>query len=199
MADMMDMIGTLEALYVDALVDASENFDAGVQKITTEDSGGVKYSFGVTQDIIDNYVDAAYEKNNTEDYKKYAIPTKRLIDDVSAEVNIQGYAHALRDNDIRHIKYSHGEETNEKYPVTKEDLKIIPWLVENYDKVFVVKRGGNRTGIIYVKAISGGLTYYLEQVTTIYGNEPLLINKQMIKTGAQDIPDIKGLKDAITK
>ena len=43
-ADMKDMIGTLEALCMDALVDASENFDAGVQKITTEDSGGVKYS-----------------------------------------------------------------------------------------------------------------------------------------------------------
>ena len=46
-ADMKDMIGTLEALYMDALVDASENFDAGAQKITTEDSGGVngpKYS-----------------------------------------------------------------------------------------------------------------------------------------------------------
>ena len=42
-ADMKDIIGTLEALYMDALVDASENFDAGVQKITTEDSGGVKY------------------------------------------------------------------------------------------------------------------------------------------------------------
>ena len=42
-ADMKDMIGTLQALYMDALVDASENFDAGVQKITTEDSGGVKY------------------------------------------------------------------------------------------------------------------------------------------------------------
>ena len=42
-ADMKDMIGTLQALYMDALVDASENFDAGVQKITTEDSGGVRY------------------------------------------------------------------------------------------------------------------------------------------------------------
>jgi hypothetical protein len=42
-ADMKDMNGTLQALYMDALVDASWNFDAGAQKITTEDSGGVKY------------------------------------------------------------------------------------------------------------------------------------------------------------
>ena len=43
-ADMQDMIGTLQALYMDALVDASENFDGGTQKNTTAESGGVKYS-----------------------------------------------------------------------------------------------------------------------------------------------------------
>ena len=50
-ADMQDMIGTLQALYMDALVDASENFDAGVQKITTAESGGVKYSIERTQNM----------------------------------------------------------------------------------------------------------------------------------------------------
>ena len=49
-ADMKDIIGTLEALYMDALVDASENFDAGVQKITTPESGGVKYSLRAFED-----------------------------------------------------------------------------------------------------------------------------------------------------
>ena len=42
-ADMKDMIGTLQALYMDALVDASENFDAGVQKITTQESDAAKF------------------------------------------------------------------------------------------------------------------------------------------------------------
>ena len=36
-------------------------------------------------------------------------------------------------------------------------------------------------------------------LNTIYGNENLLVNKQMIKTGISDIPDLPGLKDAITK
>ncbi|MBQ6885751.1 MAG: hypothetical protein IJN56_08475, partial [Clostridia bacterium] len=136
---------------------------------------------------------------NTEDYKKYAIPTEKLINDVSDEIDISDYVHALRDNDIRHIKNSHGEETNEKYPVTSDDIKLIPWIVQNYDKVFVIRRVKGKTGIIYVKVNEDGLIYFLEQVTTIYGNEPLLVNKQMIKTGIEDIPNLKGFVDAINK
>lgn len=169
----------------------------------TQESGrsirDVKFNFGVTQEIINKYVDAAYEKENTEDYKKYSEVSERLMNDVSDEIDLTGYNHALRDNDIRHIRNSHGENTNEKYPVTKEDIKNIPWIVENYDKVYVVQRDSKRKGLIYVKASTDGLVYYLEQITSKYGGEPLLINKQMIKTGMEDIPNLFGLRDAITK
>lgn len=118
---------------------------------------------------------------------------------MQADIDLNGYAHALRDNDIRHIRNSHGENTQEKYPVTKQDIKNIPWIVENYDKVYTIKRNDGRTGIMYVKVNDQGTVYYLEQVTSKYGNEPLLVNKQMIKTGIDDIPDLPGLIDAITK
>lgn len=165
----------------------------------TAQPDGVKFSFGVTQSDIDLYVDAAYANKNQKDFQKYAQVSPKLQNAVQPEINIDGYAHALRDNDIRHIRNSHGEHTNEKYPVTKQDIKKIPWLVENYDKVYVVRRDDGRTGIIYVKVNEQGIVYYLEQATTKYGNEPLLINKQMIKTGINDIPNLPGLKDAITK
>ena len=97
----------------------------------------VHFINGITQETINDYVDAAYLKQNKRDYQKYSEPTGRLISDVSSEVDITGYSHALRDNDIRHIKNSHGEDTNEKYPVTKEDLEKIPYIVEYYDKGFV--------------------------------------------------------------
>lgn len=48
-ADMKDVISTFEALYGDALLDASENFDAEAQKNTAV--GGVKYS--IREDIVD--------------------------------------------------------------------------------------------------------------------------------------------------
>lgn len=168
-------------------------------KKSTIQGDGVAYSFGVTQDDINRYVDAAYNKENTEDYKKYAEVSDRLQEDVADEIDLSGYSHALRDNDIRHIRNSHGEKTAEKYPVTKEDIKNIPWIVEHYDKVVVVKRNDGRVGVVYVKTAENGLVYYLEQATETYGNEPLLINKQMIKTGIDDIPDLPGLAEAITK
>ena len=159
----------------------------------------VNYKFGVTQKNINDYVDAAFENQNTQEYKKYAIPSERLISDVSDEISLEGYSHALRDNDIRHIKNSHGENTSEKYPIAADDIKLIPWLVENYDKVIVVNRKDGKTGLVYVKKMEDNLVYYLEQVTQKYGNESLLVNKQMIKTGMFDIPDLPELPESIAK
>lgn len=168
------------------------------QKNTT-DNGDVKYSFGVSQSEINDYVEAAYAKENTEDYKKYAEPSERLLNDVANEIDIDGYSHALRDNDIRHIRNSHGEETNEKYPVTKDDIKLIPWIVENYDKVFVKTNAKNQPGIVYVKVIPDNIIYYVEAVTEEYHKEKLLINKQMLKVGIDEIPNLHGLIAAINK
>ena len=84
-ADMQDMIGTLQALYMDALVDASENFDGGVQKITTEDSGGVKYSTGLQNQ-------AQITANLTDAQRTEILQTKNIVAPVyagEADVSIQ--------------------------------------------------------------------------------------------------------------
>ena len=196
------------AVYESALASGDTDYVQVVSEGKTEmlspispvQSDGVNYSFGVTQKDIDIYVDDAYDNKNTEDYKKYATVSNKLLNDVKNEIDVSEYSHALRDNDIRHINNSHGEgRTNEKYPVTKQDIKSIPLIVQQYDKVIVFQKSSNKIGLMYVKVMNDGLVYYLEQITDRYGNEKLLINKQMIKTGIDDIPDIKGLKDAITK
>ena len=168
------------------------------KKATTE-GDGVQFSFGVTQREIDKYVDAAYKNENDEDYKPYSEPSERLLNDVSNEIDISEYSHALRDNDIRHIRNSHGELTNEKYPVTSSDIKKIPWIVENYDKVFVKTNSRGKPGIVYVKVTDENVVYYLEAVTEEYHNEKLLVNKQMVKTGIDEIPNLYGLREAINK
>lgn len=168
------------------------------QKNNTADSG-VRYSFGVTQDDINNYVELAYKKENTDDYMKFAQPSERLLSDVGEELDVSEYIHAMRDNDIRHIRNSHGESTNEKYPVTKEDIKQIPWIVENYDKVFVKTNANGQYGIVYVKVTDSNVIYYVEAVTEEYHNEKLLVNKQMVKTGIDDIPNLRNLCEAINK
>ena len=163
------------------------------------EQGGVRYSFGVTQEDIDLYVDNAYTRQNDQDYKKYAVASEQLVKDAKPDVDVSDYVHALRDNDIRHIRNSHGEETNEKYPVTKEDLKRIPHIVANYDKVFVKTNARGTPGLVYVKVGKDNVVYYVEAVTQEYHNEKLLVNKQMIKAGIDEIPNLHGLIAAINK
>lgn len=165
-------------------------------EVKSDVNTGVKYSFGVTQKDINQYVKNAKDKIKQNYYKKYAAVSERLLSDVADDIDLYGYSHALRDNDIRHILNSHGEQTNEKYPVTIEDIEDIPYIVENYDKVFYNKHNGNNS-IVYVKVSKNGITYYVEQATDKYGNEDLLVNKQMIKTGIEDIPGV--YKNAINK
>lgn len=176
-------------------------YESAETKKTTED-GGVKFMLGVTQDDINKYVENAKKKENTDDYKKYAPVSEKLVNDVKDEIDLSGYTHALRDNDIRHILHSHGENTNEKYPVTEQDIERVPFIVQNYDKIFYNKYKGNDS-LIYVKAFKSGITYYVEQATDKYGNEDLLVNKQMIKTGIDDVPsiykDIINQKEGIVK
>ena len=190
-----------------AMVENKTNLEIAGQKLTGSDktlyeiiNSNEQYDFGVDQDEINEYVDNAYIKANTEDYLKYAKVDDRLASDVLDSIpTIEDYVHAIRDNDIRHVKISHGEETNEKYPITPNDQKLIPYIVKNYDKVIAKTDKSNRPGLVYVKVINDNLVYYLEAVTDAYGNEKLLVNKQMIKTGIEDIPDLVGLKQAITK
>ncbi|HCI60246.1 MAG TPA: hypothetical protein DE313_05480 [Ruminococcus sp.] len=162
------------------------------------DSDKVSFDYNVTQEEINQYVEKAITKENKQDYKKYANISQKLMNDVSSEIDLTGYSHALRDNDIRHIFNSHGKITNEKYPVTAKDVELIPYIIENYDKVYYYPKGKNE-GLLYVKVSKEGVVYYVEQITTKYGNEKLLVNKQMIKTGINDIPDITELKNAILK
>ena len=158
-----------------------------------------EYDFGVTQKDISDYIDAAYEQANKAEYRKWAEAEPRLIAEVQTEIpDIEEYTHAIRDNDIRHVRNSHGETTKEKYPVTKNDQKLIPFIVKKFDKVIVKYRNG-KPGLVYVKVIGANNVYYLESVTDEYNGEKLLVNKQLIKTGIDDIPNMKGLKDAIIK
>ena len=195
---MTEIHAQLQQAFAEGLHEGGENYHTGGQKNTAENSG-VKYSFGVTQADIDNYIEAAYNNSNSKDYVKYAEISERLFDSVSDEIDIAGYAHALRDNDIRHIRNSHGEGTNEKYPITKGDLAKIPDIVMNFDKVYVKSNAAGKPGIVYVKVGSDNVTYYVEAVTEEYHNEKLLVNKQMVKTGIDEIPNLRGLIAAINK
>lgn len=108
-------------------------------------------------------------------------------------INLHGYQHILNDNDLRHIYNRHGPHTNEKYPVTIDDLQAIPFIIENADNIYFAEKDNEKAGIYY-KYRHNGVTYYLEQ---IIDEDKTLHNKQMIKVGAGEVPDIPELKRAI--
>jgi len=168
---------------------------------------GTKTHFA-TQQEVDRYIDYAYmyayetnELGNKEFPKQndkivISKADDRLINDVKETygIDLSEAYHVLNDNDIRHIKNSHGEDTNEKYPVTAEDLKQIPDIIKNYDDVIYLSRAG-KTGLYYIKR-HNGVTYYLESIND---EGTALTNKQMIKVSTGTIPDVPGLKEAINK
>lgn len=183
----VEKLNTAYDLWIKGIINSAENLRRmeGTSNISEIHNMArdeeIHFSYGETQESIYNYVDRAYTNENTVDYKKYAKVDSKLVTEVKDDIDISNYNHALRDNDIRHIRNSHGEETNEKYPVTKDDIKAIPYIVQYYDKVIPKIDSKGNPGIVYVKVTPKGITYYLEAVTTKYGNEPLLVNKQMIK------------------
>lgn len=197
----LDIFKEAEQLWLNALHTAAKNSADG---FIMENNGEIKYQIydlDVSQSDIDSFVDNALDNiGENKDYRKYANVSSKLAKDVITEIpDIKEYSHAIRDNDVRHINNSHGEgNLYEKYPVTRTDIKLIPYIVKNYDKVFV-SNYKNGKSIYYVKAFDNGIVYYLEQATDKYGNEKLLINKQMIKTGINTIPDYKPLRNAINK
>lgn len=159
-----------------------------------------------TKEQVDGYIEYAVEygiqtkENGNKDFPKqresidYGTASERLVEDLKNDVDVTGKRHVLRDNDIRHVINSHGEKTNEKYPITASDLKQIPDMVENYDDVLFVPRKDGKSGIYYVKQ-HNGTTYYLEAIA----QNDALIGKQMIKVPTGTIPDIRGLQEAIKK
>ena len=69
----------------------------------------------------------------------------------------------------------------------------------SYDKVFVKTNSRGKPGIVYVKVEWNDVVYYVEAVTTEYHDEKLLVNKQMVKTGINEIPNLHGLINAIKR
>lgn len=157
------------------------------------------FDLGVSQSDIDSYVEAAYRNENDKSVLPFLEADTRLIKEIASDFDITGYYHALRDNDIRHIRNSHGEKTNEKYPVTAQDIELIPFVVENYDKVFFKTNANNMPGLVFVKVMPENVIYYVEAITEEYEGKKLLINKQMVKTGIEDIPNLKNLLSSIEK
>lgn len=115
--------------------------------------------------------------NNINSVFDLAYVSEQLINDLKEQgVDVSGCRHRMRDNDIRHIRNSHGISKDGTYGITTGDLQAIPYIVNNYTEVKARLRNGRLYGVVYALD-HVDTTYFVEG----YANGKYLDGKQMIK------------------
>lgn len=153
--------------------------------VATNKPQNVKNLLNATKEQITRFIQNAFNKQNQFQYLKISDVSPELTETLrAAGINVDGYAHALRDNDIRHVESSHGSQSNDKYKVTADMLGDVQNVIDNYDVLYrgYDTKNGNPT-IAYEKRM-GNRTFYVEEVL----DDGVLGTKQMLVTGEDSKP-----------
>ena len=153
--------------------------------VATNKPQNVKNLLNATKEQITRFIQNAFNKQNQFQYLKISDVSPELAETLrAAGINVDGYAHALRDNDIRHVESSHGSQSNDKYKVTADMLGDVQNVIDNYDVLYrgFDTRFGNPT-VVYEKRM-GNRTFYVEEVMA----DGVLGTKQMVVTGENSKP-----------
>jgi hypothetical protein len=95
------------------------------------------------------------------------------------QYDLRNYKHNLDLYGVRHTFNRHGNEVSEskrgQIAITDSDIKRIPEIIYNYDKVeFSGKNKIGRETIIYTKQIEDGIIVYVEEIRS--GRKRLTLN-----------------------
>lgn len=153
--------------------------------VATNKPQNVKNLLNATKEQITRFIQNAFNKQNQFQYLKISDVSPELAETLrAAGIDVDGYAHALRDNDIRHVESSHGSQSNDKYKVTADMLGDVQNVIDNYDVLYrgFDTRFGNPT-VVYEKRM-GNRTFYVEEVMS----DGVLGTKQMVVTGENSKP-----------
>ncbi len=153
--------------------------------VATNKPQNVKNLLNATKEQITRFIQNAFNKQNQFQYLKISDVSPELAETLrAAGINVDGYAHALRDNDIRHVESSHGSQSNDKYKVTADMLGDVQNVIDNYDVLYrgFDTRFGNPT-VVYEKRM-GNRTFYVEEVMS----DGVLGTKQMVVTSENSKP-----------
>ena len=168
----------MRSTFTEALSGISSN-------VATNKPQNVKNLLNATKEQITRFIQNAFNKQNQFQYLKISDVSPELAETLrAAGINVDGYAHALRDNDIRHVESSHGSQSNDKYKVTADMLGNAQNVIDNYDVLYrgYDTKNGNPT-IAYEKRM-GTRTFYVEEVL----DDGVLGTKQMLVTGEDSKP-----------
>ena len=122
--------------------------------------------------------------NNEQASFRVGMVDKRIIDGLRAIGRDVSYdaEHRISDNDIRHIKNSHGIAKDGRYGIATGDIQAIPYIVNRGADVYDFPKG-SKQGILYV--VDGvDTTYYVEQEVS----PEVFVGKQMIKAPKGEVP-----------
>lgn len=153
--------------------------------VATNKPKDVKNLLNATKEQISRFIQNAFNKQNQYQFLKLSDVSPELAETLrTAGIEVEGYAHALRDNDLRHVDNSHGSKSNDKYKVTPDVLSDVQNVIENYDNLYrgFDTKNGNPT-VVYEKQM-GNRTFYVEEVL----DEGMLGTKQMVITGENSNP-----------
>ncbi len=154
-------------------------------EVATNKPKDVKNLLNATKEQISRFIQNAFNKQNQYKFLKISDVSPELAETLrTAGIEVEGYAHALRDNDIRHVDNSHGSKSNDKYKVTAEVMEQAQNIIDNYDNLYrgYDTKGGNPT-VVYEKQM-GNRTFYVEEVL----DDGVLGTKQMVITGEDSKP-----------
>ena len=178
---------TREATDLDNIImETQMQLQSGISpEVATNKPKDVKNLLNATKEQISRFIQNAFNKQNQYQYLKLSDVSPELAATLkNAGIDVDGYAHALRDNDIRHVDSSHGTQSNDKYKVTADMLGDVQNVIDNYDVLYrgFDTRFGNPT-VVYEKRM-GNRTFYVEEVMS----DGVLGTKQMVVTGENSKP-----------
>lgn len=176
------------------MLDTIANGKDGISSdVATNQPKNVKNLLNATKEQITRFIQNAFNKQNQYQFLKISDVTPELAETLrNAGIEVDGYAHALRDNDIRHVDSSHGSQSTDKYKVTADVLGNVQDVIDNYDNLYrgYETKAGNPT-IVYEKKM-GNRTFYVEEVL----EDGFLGTKQMLITGENSNPSfLKKMKE----
>lgn len=173
-------LGSLE-IATDEILKRLDEID--LSKVTTNNVRKVRYLEDASEEQVMAYVQKSYLDQNDCQFMKLCEVSPDLAQKLEAVgLYVEDGNHALRDNDVRHVRKSHGDLSNDKYKVTEDDYRLLPDILENYDELYLgyPTENGNTT-IVYEKTIDQKV-FYVEEVL----EDGVLSTKQMLKVGKKE-------------
>ena len=104
-------------------------------------------------------------------------------------IDLKGYKHVIETTGVQHSINRHGEQSNDREPLSLEDFLLIPFIIRNRDMVNVstttTKRHEAKV-LVYEKQI-GSEYYYVEEIRT--GNKSLAFHTLYKRTIKKSTPE----------